>query len=122
MRGRAAAFALAALAAAPALAQPPRIPLGLHYAVAAPRGAAYALHCKFRAVRIRGHYDMDRGLVNHIDLSGKGPQRGRLPADNARCTLKQTGDRGPIALAVVKERPYTARVAANGAEAKIYVP
>jgi hypothetical protein len=75
---------------------------GLHWSVAAPQGASWSLDCRFRPVTVQG------ALTNQSTHTGSGPMRGRLPADNARCTLKKTGGRGPIGIAVVKNGQATA--------------
>ena len=114
------AAAAAAVAAPPAAAKGPAAPAQLAYTVSAPKDAAYALQCRFRAVKVGGQ--LGGALANSITLSGKGPQKGRLPSDNARCTLEQTGDQGPIGVAVVKDKAYTAGVARRGQSAKLLVP
>ena len=107
------------LGALPAAAQPAPT-AQLAYSVAAPKEASYALACRFRAIRAGKR--LGGGPVNNLTLSGKGPQRGRLPSDNARCTLQQTSDTGPIGLAVVKDRPYTAATSRRGQTAKLLIP
>ena len=111
-------FAAAVAAAAPAAAQTG--PAQLAWSVSAPKDAAYALQCRFRAVKVGGQ--LGGSMANSLTLSGKGPQTGRLPTDNARCTLEQTGDAGPIGFAVIKDKAYTAATARRGQSAKLLVP
>ena len=94
----------------------------LPYKVTAPRGATYSLACRFRAIRIQGAYGIDRGYVNNINLSSPQPRAGLLPSDNARCTLRQTGKKGPITLTVVKAgRRYAAITRRKSETARLVV-
>ena len=125
MRALAAAAAVA-LAAGPAAAQrPPVVPpqrAQLPYTVTAPKGATYTLACRFRAIRVKGAFDLDRGYVNKIDLSPPNARSGLLPTDNGRCLLTQTGKAGPITLTIVKAgRRHTATVRKKGETARLIV-
>ena len=75
---------------------------GLHWHVAAPQGASWALDCRFRPVTIEGR------MLNRYQRTGTGPQPGRLPTDHGRCTLKKTGGEGPVGIALVKNGQATA--------------
>lgn len=76
---------------------------GLHWSVAAPQGAQWSLTCRFRPVTLwMSQYDR-RQWVNQVVRHGEGPQRGRLPGDNGRCTLTKTGGAGAVAIALVKD-------------------
>ena len=70
---------------------------GLAWAVAADEGASWRLECRFRPVTIRGVYQ------NRLVREGKGPQKGRLPTDNGRCSLTRLSGEGNIGVAVVKD-------------------
>lgn len=108
----ASAFLAAAAVAAPA---PAEAAAQLPFSIQAPRDAVYDLRCRFRAVRI------DNLLVNNINLSGRGPRTGRLPTDNARCTLKHLRGPGPVSLTVTKGKPQTVRVAGPGQQQMLAV-
>ena len=69
---------------------------GLHWSVAAPQGASWALQCQFAPVTIRGIH------MNRINHTGTGRMAGRLPSDNGSCTVTKTGGQGGIGVAVVK--------------------
>lgn len=75
---------------------------GLHWHVAAPQGASWALDCRFRPVTIEGR------MLNRYQQTGAGARPGRLPSDNGRCTLKKTGGEGPVGIALVKNGQATA--------------
>lgn len=105
-------------AASPALALKPGKPLP--YVVSAPADAVYRIDCRFRKFEVEGKMNMKK-VVNSMDLSGKGPKKGQLPTDNARCTLKQTAGRGPVVLTVTKDKPYVASVAKPGATTQLFV-
>ena len=111
--------------AAPAAAKPRgyNIPPGppLPYEIRASNGAHYQIGCRFRAVRVTGAFDLDRGLVNFLDLSGRGPEIGTLPADNGRCTVKLLKGKGPVTLILRKDKTYTATVQRVGQTAKLFV-
>ncbi|HYE43220.1 MAG TPA: hypothetical protein VEA15_07480 [Caulobacteraceae bacterium] len=114
-RGLALLAALAATAiAAPATAQPATT--GLPYRIEAERGAEYRLVCKFRAIRTWG-----RMLANQYKVRDKGPSRGRLPSDNARCVLTKLGGRGAVVLTIVKGGVRTARAETPGQPVKLTV-
>ena len=49
---------------------------GLHWSVAAPQGATWALQCQFAPVTVRGIH------MNRINHTGTGRMAGRLPGDN----------------------------------------
>ena len=81
---------------------------GLHWSVAAPRDAAWSLSCGFSPVTLHmSRYDR-KHLANRLTLSGRGPQRGRLPGDNGSCTLRKTSGAGAIGIAIVKNGQATA--------------
>jgi hypothetical protein len=114
-RGVALLAAVAASAcSAPAGAQPTY--RGLPYRIDAERGAEYRLVCKFRAIRTWG-----RMLANQYKVRDKGPSRGRLPSDNARCALTKLGGRGAVVLTVMKDRPYVIRAETPGQPVKMEV-
>jgi len=76
---------------------------GLHWAVAAPEGARWRLECRFRPVIMEvSAYDR-RHWANGMTWEGQGPQQGRLPGDNGRCTLIKTGGPGSVGLAIIKD-------------------
>lgn len=76
---------------------------GMFFHVAAPQGASWSLDCRFRPVTVRG------ATYNTFQLSGQGGQGGRLPSNDARCTLTKTGGSGPIGLAIVRDgQPHAA--------------
>lgn len=75
---------------------------GLHWSIAAPDRANWSLECRFAPVTIRNRW------LNRMVLTGAGPQRGRLPGQDGRCTLTKTGGAGPVGLAVVKDGQPTA--------------
>ena len=117
-------FALLVLASAAALAgckpQPPAEPAantdGLPYKVEAAADAVYELKCAFKAVKIVGG-----GVANRLDLSGKGPQSGGFPGEDARCSLKQTAGPGPVTLTITKAGPHVAKVEGPGQSADVFV-
>ncbi len=75
---------------------------GLHFHVAAPQGASWALECRFRPIQItRNQYE--KRFTNQLRYTGTGPRPGRLPGDNGRCTLTKTGGAGPVGLALAKD-------------------
>lgn len=69
---------------------------GLHWSVAAPQGASWALQCQFAPVTIRGIH------MNRINHTGTGRMAGRLPSDNGSCRVTKTGGPGGVGVAVVK--------------------
>ena len=81
---------------------------GLHWSVAAPQGASWALQCQFAPVTVRGIH------MNRINHTGSGRMAGRLPGDNGSCRVTKTGGQGPVGVAVVKNGQATA-AGTNGA-------
>lgn len=82
---------------------------GLHWSVAAPKGAAWRLSCGFSPVTLHmGQYDRQH-WANRLTRAGRGPQRGRLPGDNGSCTLTKTGGRGPCRHSSGQERSSHSR-------------
>ena len=75
---------------------------GLHWSVAAPEGATWALQCQFAPVTIRGIH------MNRINHTGTGRMAGRLPSDNGSCRVTKTGGQGGVGVAVVKNGVATA--------------
>ena len=75
---------------------------GLHWSVAAPQGASWALECQFAPVTVRGIH------FNRINHTGTGRMAGRLPSDNGSCTVTKTGGQGGVGVAVVKNGVATA--------------
>ncbi|MGO4409477.1 MULTISPECIES: hypothetical protein [unclassified Brevundimonas] len=75
---------------------------GLHWSVAAPQGATWALQCQFAPVTVRGIH------MNRINHTGTGPMAGRLPGDNGSCRLTKTGGEGSVGVALVKNGQATA--------------
>ena len=75
---------------------------GLHWSVAAPQGASWALECQFAPVTVRGIH------FNRINHTGTGHMAGRLPSDNGSCTVTKTGGQGGVGVAVVKNGAATA--------------
>ena len=69
---------------------------GLHWSVAAPQGATWALQCQFAPVTVRGIH------MNRINHTGTGRMAGRLPGDNGSCRVTKTGGEGGVGVAVVK--------------------
>jgi len=88
---------------------------GLHWAVAAPQGASWALECGFAPVTIRGIH------MNRINHTGSGRMAGRLPGDNGSCRVTKTGGQGPVGIAVVKNGQATAAGANGDAPAVVNV-
>lgn len=88
----------------PALAQSALVTpdSGLHWSVAAPQGASWSLECRFAPVTIQNQ------MLNRFAVTGTGPQRGRLPGQDGRCTLTKTGGAGPVGVALVKNGQPTA--------------
>lgn len=74
---------------------------GLHFHVAAPQGARWALECRFRPIQITIN-QYERRFTNQLKYTGTGPRPGRLPGDNGRCVLTKTGGPGPVGLSLVK--------------------
>ncbi len=99
-----AALILSATLAAPAFAQGAQTTptSGLHWSVAAPQGASWSLECRFAPVTIQNK------MLNRYAITGAGPQRGRLPGQDGRCTLTKTGGDGPVGIALVKNGQATA--------------
>jgi hypothetical protein len=91
---------------------------GLHWHVAAPAGASWSLECRFRPItRAVNQYERRR-WANRLTLDGAGPQAGRLPVDNGRCTLVKRGGLGPVAIALVRgDETVTGATAAVGGQA-----
>ena len=82
---------------------------GLHWSVAAPQGATWALECRFQPVTYEASpYDL-RHWSNRIRTSGTGADRGRLPGQDGRCALTKTGGAGPVGIALVKGGVATAQ-------------
>ena len=75
---------------------------GLHWSVAAPQGASWALECQFAPVTVRGIH------FNRINHTGTGHMAGRLPSDNGSCRLTKTGSQGGVGVALVKNGVATA--------------
>lgn len=75
---------------------------GLHWSVAAPEGATWALQCQFAPVTVRGIH------MNRINHTGSGHMAGRLPGDNGSCRLTKTGGEGGVGVALVKAGKATA--------------
>jgi hypothetical protein len=99
--------------------EPPSATAGLTgapFSVEAAPDTAYTLRCRFRATRIPGV-----GVANSLDLSGKGPQQGNLPGQDARCQLGHAGGAGPVTLTIVKDGPKRATVAAPGEDTNLVV-
>lgn len=89
---------------------------GLHWAVAAPDGAAWVLDCRFRPVTLyMNQYDR-RQWANQLTRRGQGPQNGRLPGDNGRCVLTKIGGLGPVGVALIKNGVATAQGTNTGRE------
>jgi len=104
MRQLTSALILIAALATPALAQGSQTTPdgGLHWSVAAPQGASWSLECRFAPVTIQNK------MLNRFAVTGTGPQRGRLPGQDGRCTLTKTGGAGPVGVALVKNGQPTA--------------
>jgi len=75
---------------------------GLHWHVAAPGGAGWALDCRFTPITYAVNQYETRRWANRMSIQGAGPQAGRLPVNNGRCTVTKTGGAGPVAIAVVR--------------------
>lgn len=75
---------------------------GLHWSVAAPQGATWALECQFAPVTVRGIH------FNRINHTGTGHMAGRLPSDNGSCRVTKTGGQGGVGVALVKNGAATA--------------
>ena len=75
---------------------------GLHWSVAAPQGASWALECQFAPVTVRGIH------FNRINHTGTGHMAGRLPSDNGSCRVTKTGGEGGVGVALVKNGVATA--------------
>lgn len=75
---------------------------GLHWSVAAPQGASWALECQFAPVTVRGIH------FNRINHTGTGRMAGRLPSDNGSCRVTKTGGEGGVGVALVKNGVATA--------------
>ena len=75
---------------------------GLHWSVAAPQGASWALECQFAPVTVRGIH------FNRINHTGTGHMAGRLPSDNGSCRVTKTGGQGGVGVALVKNGAATA--------------
>ena len=75
---------------------------GLHWSVAAPQGASWALECQFAPVTVRGIH------FNRINHTGTGHMAGRLPSDNGSCRVTKTGGEGGVGVALVKNGAATA--------------
>jgi len=104
MRVALAAAGLVSCVAGPAVAQTAVgdvLDGGLYWHVAAPGGASWALDCRFTPTTYTPN-QYERRWVNRIRLRGAGPQAGRLPVDNGRCTVTKTGGTGPVGIAVVR--------------------
>lgn len=83
---------------------------GVFWSVAAPRGAAWALDCRFVPLTYpASRYDL-HFWANRMRREGAGPQRGRLPGPDGRCTLTKTGGEGPVGLGLA----LNGKTAANG--------
>ncbi len=100
----------AVLLAAPASAQTDvgeNAHAGLYWAVAAPQGAGWTLECRFSPVTMQlSRYDRQH-WANQIRREGQGPQAGRLPGQDGRCTLTKTGGAGGVGLSLVKNGQAT---------------
>ena len=75
---------------------------GLHWSVAAPQGASWALECQFAPVTVRGIH------FNRINHTSTGRMAGRLPSDNGSCRVTKTGGEGGVGVALVKNGVATA--------------
>ena len=75
---------------------------GLHWSVAAPQGASWALECQFAPVTVRGIH------FNRINHTGTGHMAGRLPSANGSCRVTKTGGEGGVGVALVKNGVATA--------------
>lgn len=81
---------------------------GLHWSIAAPPDAAWSLSCGFSPVTLQvSQYDR-KHWANRLTLTGRGPQRGRLPGDNGSCILTKTNNAGTVGIAIVKNGRATA--------------
>jgi hypothetical protein len=108
-----------AIAAGPAVAQTAvgeDTASGLHWHVAAPAGASWTLDCRFRPVTYAASAYEQARWANRTRLSGAGPQAGRLPGNDGRCTLTKTGGAGPVGLALVRGDEVTSAGAARTGE------
>lgn len=74
---------------------------GIHFHVAAPQGARWALECRFRPVTYMAT-PYERRWINRIAQPGQGALAGRLPSEDGRCSLTKTGGEGPIGIAIVR--------------------
>lgn len=75
---------------------------GLHWHVAAPEDTPWRLVCRFRPITYYQDWAQHHRWANRTTREGRGPQAGRLPGDNGRCTLTRTGGPGALGLAIVK--------------------
>ena len=92
-----AAVAVSGAASAPKTEEVGQNPYnGLHWSVAAPQGASWALECQFAPVTVRGIH------FNRINHTGTGHMAGRLPSDNGSCRVTKTGGEGGVGVALVK--------------------
>lgn len=119
MRALLAAVALSGIAATSASAQAMSLPTdvpgppfaGARWAVAASAGTRWTLACRFAPVTYQAdQYDLHR-WSNGFTREGRGPDHGRLPGPDGRCTLALNSGLGPIGIGLAREGATTV---ANG--------
>ncbi len=85
---------------------------GIHFHIAAPQGARWAMECRFRPVTYMAT-QYERRWINRIAQPGSGALAGRLPSNDGRCSVTKTGGSGPIGIAIVRGAEVVADGVAN---------
>lgn len=83
---------------------------GVHWSVASPQGAAWALDCRFVPVTYAASQYDRHSWANRMRRQGAGPMKGRLPGPDGRCTLTKTGGQGPVGIGLA----LNGKTASNG--------
>lgn len=75
---------------------------GARWAVAAPVGTRWTLACRFAPVTYQADQYNLHSWSNGFTHYGRGPDQGRLPGPDGRCTLTLTAGRGPIGIGLAR--------------------
>ena len=86
---------------------------GARWAVAAPVGTRWTLACRFAPVTYQADQYNLHSWSNGFTREGKGPDHGRLPGPDGRCTLTLTSGPGPIGVGLARQGAATVSAGTN---------
>ena len=75
---------------------------GARWSVAAPADTRWTLACRFAPVTYQADQYNLHSWSNGFTRDGKGPDHGRLPGPDGRCTLTLTAGPGPIGIGLAR--------------------